>query len=114
MIIRSTGLIRALSFGSSSILALAIFPFIILRRDLPEGIGPKAIIRHEKIHLRQQRELLVAPFYIWYAASYILGRLRGKGHLEAYRDIRFEREAEANMDDEEYLARRRPRAFLRY
>jgi len=105
---------RILTFGTPSILALAIFPFIILPREIPPGIDEGAVILHEKIHIRQQLELLVVPFYLWYAASYLLGRLRGKGHRDAYRDIIFEREAEARMFDAGYLARRRLYAFLKY
>lgn len=89
---------------------MALFPFILLRRHA----GDPRLLRHERIHLRQQAELLVLPFYIWYLLEYGLYRLRGYSHSRAYHAIRFEREAFAHDMDPGYLERRRVWAFWHY
>lgn len=114
MTISSTRLIRILTLGSDGILGLALFPFVIIRRDIPAGKYRDRIIRHEMIHLRQQLELLILPFYIWYLVEYCAGRLRGKNHYRAIIDISFEKEADANMDDINYLRARKLFAFYKY
>lgn len=46
---------------------ITLFPFIFLKRkDMLEN---KVLINHEKIHLRQQIELLIVPFYAFYILS---------------------------------------------
>lgn len=91
------------------------FPWIILReryRDDPryKDINDKTL-RHESIHIKQQGELLVLLFYIWYLVEWVF-RLFGKGN--AYRNISFEREAYANASDLGYLKKRRMFASFKY
>ena len=50
-----------------NIAAIAIFPFIFIHPDTE--ITPR-LINHERIHLRQQAEMLVIPFYVWYLIEY--------------------------------------------
>ncbi|MBL7924147.1 MAG: hypothetical protein JNL88_08115 [Bacteroidia bacterium] len=89
---------------------MAVFPFLLFRKkDLPLHAR---LLNHERIHLRQQVELLVIPFYIWYLLEYLFYRLKGKNHYRAYRSIRFEREAYAHDADAEYLKKRKTWAFL--
>jgi len=80
---------------------MAIFPFILLKsaklRNDPE------MINHEKIHLRQQLELLVFPFYILYLLHYLINLIRYKKHDLAYRNIVFEKEAYDYETDLNYL-----------
>ncbi len=87
---------------------MALFPFVLVRQPNPDAV----LLNHERIHLRQQLELLLLPFYIWYLIEYGLGRLRGLNHYAAYRNIRFEREAFAQETDLAYLKKRRWWAFL--
>lgn len=82
--------------------AVAFFPFIIMPTST---ISNKVLINHEKIHLRQQAELLILPFYIWYLIA-----LKRKGYFS----ISFEREAFSNEKNLDYLKTRRPFAFLKY
>jgi hypothetical protein len=91
---------------------MALFPFILIknRRDLTNA----RLLNHERIHIRQQLELLVIPFYVWYLINYAWNRLKGQDHFTAYWNICFEREAFANENDFGYLKRRRLWAFLRY
>lgn len=91
---------------------MALFPFILIRKkELP--LTPR-LLNHERIHLRQQMELLIIPFYLWYFISYLCHRARGKKHPAAYRSIIFEREAYANDGDPEYLKKRKCWGFLGY
>jgi len=91
---------------------MALFPFILLRKkDLPHT--PR-LLNHERIHLRQQLELLILPFYLWYFFAYLFHRAGGNNHSAAYRSIIFEREAYANEGDPEYLKKRKFWGFLEY
>lgn len=72
------------------------------------------LINHERIHHRQQLELLVLPFYIIYAINYLYHLAKHRNHYQAYRQIIFEREAYAQEKDFDYLKRRRMFAFLKH
>ena len=92
--------------------AITLYPFVLLR--YPGDRRDAVLMNHERIHLRQQLELLVIPFYVWYLAEYAWQRWRGKSHLEAYLGISFEREAYANEQRLDYLQKRFAFAFRRY
>lgn len=84
--------------------AMAVFPFILLReKQLTDN---EVMMNHEKIHLRQQAELLVIPFYIWYGLEYLFNLAKHGSHATAYRNISFEREAYANEANPNYLKNR--------
>ncbi len=91
---------------------MALFPFILVKYQ--NDCRDECLLRHEKIHLRQQAELLILPFYVWYLLEYLWHRLRGLGHHSAYLRISFEREAYKHEYDPRYLARRRWGSFLKY
>lgn len=86
---------------------MALFPFILVRQPNP---GP-TLLNHERIHLRQQLELLLVPFYVWYLTEYLIRRLQYRDHYTAYRNISFEREAFAHDADLTYLKTRPGWAF---
>lgn len=69
--------------------AIVIYPFVLYQDRHP----CEAITSHEKIHLRQIKDLGVIKFYYLYLKEYLIGRKRGLSHYEAYRQISFEREA---------------------
>jgi hypothetical protein len=71
-------------------------------------------INHERIHLRQQLELLIIPFFIWYLLEFCLRWIQYKNFDLGYRNISFEREAYANEKDLYYLKRRSFWKFLEY
>ena len=80
---------------------MAIFPFILLKSaSFKSDIE---IINHEKIHLRQQLELLIFPFYIIYLLNYLINLIQYKKHDLAYRNIVFEKEAYDHEADLNYL-----------
>ncbi|TCD29659.1 hypothetical protein EZ456_01185 [Pedobacter psychrodurus] len=80
---------------------MAIFPFILLKS--PQFKNDPVIINHEKIHLRQQLELLIFPFYLLYLANYLVNLVKCRNHDLAYRNIVFEKEAYAHENDLNYL-----------
>jgi len=43
---------------------LALFPFIFIKRDSLRK--DKVFVNHERIHLQQQKELLILLFFIWH------------------------------------------------
>lgn len=89
-----------------------MFPFILLRKK--ELRQNQSLINHEKIHLRQQLELLIIPFYIWYLSEYYIKYLKYKDPERAYRNISFEREAYENDQNLDYLKTRKLWSFISY
>ena len=80
---------------------ITIFPFIFLKRKSFKA--DMSLINHEKIHLRQQIELLIIPFYIFYGIEFLVRLLQYKNWHIAYRNISFEREAYRNETNLDYL-----------
>jgi hypothetical protein len=91
---------------------LTIYPFVFLNKESDRT--NLVFINHEKIHLRQQVEMLLIPFFIWYAIEFGIRLLHYKNRSEAYLNISFEREAYANESDLRYLKNRKHFAFLKY
>lgn len=89
---------------------MAIFPFLFVKYKRPS----KVLINHERIHFRQQIELLIFPFYLWYILEYLIYRLNGKSSNQAYMNISFEREAYANDNNLAYLKKRKMWSFWKY
>ena len=91
---------------------ITLFPFILLvdKKDREDAV----MMNHEKIHIRQQLEMLVIPFFIWYGVEYLFRWIRCKDKHLAYRNISFEREAYANEKDLHYLKQRSFWRFLKY
>ena len=97
---------------NTKITAITLFPFIILKKAADRS-NP-VLINHEKIHLRQQAELLVIFFYLWYLVEYYYWLYRLRDSFMAYKYISFEREAYAMEDDPDYLQTRKFWNFLKY
>ena len=91
---------------------ITIFPFVFVRDVFWAEV--KSFVNHEKIHLRQQLELLIVLFFIWYGLEFLIRLIYYKNFKKAYRNISFEREAYANEHNETYLNTRRFFSFLRY
>ncbi len=85
--------------------AMALFPFIVLKKEQQKT--DLILLNHEKIHLRQQLELLILPFYICYLLNYLVNLFKYRNHEEAYFNISFEREAYQFESDLLYLSRRK-------
>lgn len=91
---------------------MALWPFILLQHVA--DVHDVMVMQHERIHLAQQRELLVLPFYVLYILQYLWLRLRGLGHNAAYLGISFEREAYAYDAKPGYLATRAAYAWVKF
>lgn len=97
---------------NSKILGITLFPFILLiSKELKKNA---TLINHEKIHLRQQIELLIIFFYIWYVAEYFYWYWKLGNKYLAYRRISFEREAFAQEQTTNYLSKRKLWSFWKY
>ncbi len=90
---------------------LSLFPFIIVRKAIDKK--NIVLINHEKIHIRQQLELLILPFYIWYLGHFLLNLFKYKNKYQAYRFIIFEKEAYQNDQNLDYLKTRKFWGFIR-
>ncbi len=91
---------------------ITFFPFVFLS-DKKDKANP-IFLNHEKIHLRQQIELLVIPFFIWYGFEFLIRLIQFKSWREAYYNICFEREAYKKEKDLSYLKQRSFWNFLKY
>jgi hypothetical protein len=85
-------------------LGLTLWPFIILKECSLKA--DEVFMNHERIHLRQQLELLILPFFLWYLIEYMIRLIQYKDGKKAYRNISFEREAYSNEKDLQYLKKR--------
>lgn len=100
------------SFFSRHFAGMALWPFIIVKN---KSYKENAVfINHERIHLRQQLELLILPFYLWYGIEFLLRLLQYKDKHIAYRNISFEREAYRNESDLTFLKHRKLWKFTAY
>ena len=91
---------------------ITLWPFIIARKKrLKEDA---VFVNHEKIHLRQQAELLVIPFYLWYSLEFVFRIFQYKNKQAAYKNISFEREAYGHEKDPAYLKARPFWGFINY
>ncbi len=91
---------------------LTLFPFVFLKHH-----GDKhhaVLLNHERIHVRQQMELLVIPFFVWYILEYFVRLIQFKDRNLAYRNISFEREAYQNEKNLYYLKQRSFWSFINY
>lgn len=100
---RFLNLIQSLFRMKMIINGLAVLPIIFVRSQ--EFKSDDVLINHERIHLRQQLELLFFGFVLWY---YIAMFRKG------YRGISFEKEAYANQTNLNYLKDRKWFNFLNY
>ena len=91
---------------------ITLFPFIFLKRkDLKLNYE---LVNHEKIHLHQQKELLIVFFYLFYFFEWFVKFLKYRNSFKAYKNISFEREAYLNEENLYYLEKRKTWAFLNY
>lgn len=95
---------------------ITIFPYIILKEKYRnyEYLKDEAevLINHETIHIHQQKELLVIPFYILYGLEWFIKLFKyGK---DSYYNLSFEKEAFINQSNESYITKRKPYSFLKY
>ena len=91
---------------------ITLYPFVVLRdARLKTNV---VLLNHERIHLKQQLELLVIPFYLWYVIEFLIRLIQYKNKNTAYRNISFEREAYANEENLDYLKLGSRFSFMKY
>ncbi|MBW3517741.1 hypothetical protein [Flavobacterium sp. NKUCC04_CG] len=91
---------------------VTIYPFIIFKKR--DSLADEILIAHEKIHIKQQLELLVVFFYIWYILEFLIKVVQLRDKKKAYKAISFEREAYLHETELNYLQTRKFAAFLKY
>ena len=89
--------------------AITLFPFIVSKEKMSD-----VTLNHEKIHIKQQAELLVIGFYALYVWYWCIALAKGLRGSEAYHAIPFELEAYAEQDNEDYLTKRKRFAWVAY
>ncbi|MCX8532820.1 hypothetical protein [Chryseobacterium luquanense] len=97
---------------NTKINGITLYPFIFIKN--PEDKKNRVLINHEKIHIKQQLELLIIFFYILYIAEYYYHLFKLKNPYQAYKSISFEREAYAMEHDLNYLKKRKFWAFRKF
>lgn len=99
---------RIIPFGKSYI-AINLFGVVFAKEKLS-----REIIRHERIHTAQQRELLFVGFFLLYLMEWGIRLIACRDMHKAYRSISFEQEAYCNQHTEDYLLGRKHYSWLRY
>jgi hypothetical protein len=97
---------------AKSFSALTIYPFIILKTN--EDKKDYVLINHERIHLRQQVELLWIIFFIWYMIEFLIKLAYYRNAYLAYKQISFEQEAYYYENDLDYIKKRKAYHFLKF
>lgn len=96
---------------------ITLWPFIVLREvhDSTDFWKNRAtrIVNHESIHIKQQGELLVIPFYILYVLEWFIKIFIYKSTTKAYYAISFEREAHDNDKNLNYLNHRKSYSWIK-
>ena len=110
MIIKSKTLVKIFSFNFA--IAMALFPFILINKECHRT--NKILINHEKIHLKQQLELFIIFFYLWYVIEYLVRFIKYRNRRLTYENISFEKEAFQNEENLNYLNERILFAFWKY
>lgn len=106
MIIIRNNLIPFLGFS-----AMTVWPFIFVHKSAWYSNDTD---RHERIHGRQQLEMLLLPFYLWYGVEYLVRLCITRSRSRAYRSISFEQEAYTHERDQDYLSHRKWYAWMKY
>ena len=101
MIVVSPWLCRRLSWVVP-IAGITFWPFILLAQE-PDPIT----VNHERIHLRQQTELLLIGFYVIYVVEWLVRWAKGLSGSTSYALSKFEKEAYAHETELNYLATRK-------
>ena len=91
---------------------LTIYPFIFLKRE--QLRFDEDLINHEKIHLKQQVELLILPFFILYTLEWFIKFIKYQNGFLAYKNLSFEREAYINECNLDYLKNRKRWSSFKY
>lgn len=101
------GLVDFLFSGVSGV-TLAPFGIYLSKRHLNNTVT----VNHEKIHWKQQIEMLIIPFYLFYVIEWLIKMVGG--NKNAYKSISFEQEAYSNESNMNYLSERKPYSWIKF
>jgi len=104
--------VKIITFNWPLAITLAPFGIYVNQKYRTVDKLSKRTRNHESIHWKQQLEMLVIPFYLWYFIEWII-RLFIHG-FDAYRNLSFEREAYGNDDNLDYLKIRKKYSWVKY
>lgn len=93
--------------------AMCLHPFLLVNKAFDIVNFPETL-NHERIHARQQIEMLWVFFFLWYVTEYLVRLLICRSHRKAYLSLSHEREAYHHAGDPGYLLTRRPFAWFTY
>lgn len=93
---------------------MALWPIILANKSFRHNGIPERTLRHERIHHKQQLEMLILPFYVWYLLEWLLRCIIYRDRKKAYRQISLEKEAYMNDGCGNYLNKRKCWDFLKY
>lgn len=95
--------------------AFTLYPFIFLRKKKSDyhHMYLSITLNHERIHLNQQIELLIIPFFILYLFNFIINIFVYRNLRKSYKSIIFEKESYMYEKDLDYLKRRQIYSFIR-
>ncbi|MDP5229953.1 MAG: hypothetical protein NWQ38_06135 [Cellulophaga sp.] len=99
-------------FFYKNYVGLTLWPFIILKNSTLKKDA--VLIHHERIHLKQQKELLLVPFYLIYILEWALRSIWYLDTYKGYQNISFEREAYQNETNLDYVSERKSFSFIKY
>lgn len=108
IIIKSESFLNSISWFMR-VGGITLWPFIIIR-----PYKNWIVINHESIHIKQQQELLVVPFYLLYMIEWFVGIFIYGSTTKSYYNISFEREAYENQSNPDYLKTRKLFSFIKY
>ncbi len=91
---------------------ITLYPFVFMKDSKDKQ--NRVFRNHERIHARQQLELLLVLFYFWYGLEFLIRLWQFKNRREAYYNISLEREAYQNEKDLDYLKKRSFWSFVQY
>ena len=97
-------------FPLKNISGITLWPFILVKSK----VVSKVLLNHEKIHIRQQVELLILFFYLWYLTEWLYWLFKKRNWWAAYENIVFEKEAYFYKNDSNYLRNRKLWSFLKF
>jgi hypothetical protein len=86
--------------------AMCIWPFLFIRQGIDLSAS-SSTLNHERIHARQQLEMLWLLFFIWYGLEFAVRLVQYQNRHMAYHALSFEKEAYANDENPEYLKSRK-------
>lgn len=105
------------NFPGPNYWGICLWPVGIFLREETKNLYYRTyndVVRHERIHWEQQKEMGGILFYLWYAIEYNIKLMLYWSHYKAYQNISFEKEANHNEIFSNYLSERKRYSWIKY